>query len=71
MLSSHDKRKCYVLPHLTKNGGYVTFGDNVKGKIVGESKIGKSPNPTIDDVLLVDGLKYNLLSISQFFDKKL
>ena len=27
------------------------------------------PNYFIDDVLLVEGLKYNLLSISQFCDK--
>ena len=52
-----------------KDGGYVTFGDNVKGKIVEEGKVGKSPNPTIEDVLLVNGLKHSLLSISQFCDK--
>ena len=52
-----------------KDGGYVTFGDNAKGKIVGEGKVGKSPNTTIENVLLVDGLKHNLLSISQFCDK--
>ena len=52
-----------------KDGGYVTFGDNAKGKIVGEGKVSKSSNPTIDDVLLVNGLKHNLLSISQFCDK--
>ena len=49
-----------------KDEGYITFGDNAKGKIVGE---GKSPNPTIENVLLVNGLKHNLLSISQFCDK--
>ena len=53
----------------TKDGGYVTFRDNAKGKIVGENKVGKSPNPTIDDVSLVNGLKHNLLSISEFCDK--
>ena len=52
-----------------KDGGYATFGDNAKGKIVGEGKVGKSPNPTNENVLLVDGLKHNLLSISQFCDK--
>ena len=52
-----------------KDGGYVTFGDNAKGKIVGEGKIGKSPNLIIDDVLIVNGLKHNLMSISQFYDK--
>ena len=53
-----------------KDRGYVTFGDNAKGKIVVEGKVGKSPNPTIDDVLLVNDLKHNLLSISQFCDEK-
>ena len=52
-----------------KDEGYVTFGDNAKCKIVGEGKVGKSPNPTIENVLLVNGLKHNLLSISQFCDK--
>ena len=52
-----------------KDGGYVTFVDNAKCKIVVEGKVGKSPNPTIDDVLLVNSLKHNLLSISQFCDK--
>ena len=52
-----------------RDGGHVTFGDNAKGKIIGQGKVGKSPNPTIEDVLLVNGLKHNLLSISQFCDK--
>ena len=52
-----------------KDGGYVTFGDTANGKIVGEGKVGKSPNPTIENVLLVNGLKHNLSSISQFCDK--
>ena len=54
---------------IPKNGGIVTFGDNAKGKTIGEGKIGKAPNTTIDNVLLIDGLKHNLLSISQFCDK--
>ena len=69
MLLSYDQWQSHVLSNCSRNGGYVTFGDNAKGKIVGESKIGKHPNPTFDDVLLVDGLKHNLLSISQFCDK--
>ena len=52
-----------------RNGGYITVGDNAKSKIVGEGKVGNDPNPTIDNVLLINGLKHNLLSISQFFDK--
>ena len=48
-----------------KEGGTVTFGDNGKGKIVGIGTIGKSPQPTIENVALVDGLHHNLLSVSQ------
>ena len=51
-----------------KEGGFVTFGDNAKGKIIGKGKVGKNSFPTIDNVLLVDGLKHNLLSISQLCD---
>ena len=51
-----------------KKGGMVTFGDNAKGKILG---IGKVPitSSYIENVLFVEGLKHNLLSISQLCDK--
>ena len=49
----------------SKDGGFVTFEDNKKGKIIGIGSIGISLNPSIENVLLVDGLKHNLLSISQ------
>ncbi|KAG8634434.1 hypothetical protein MANES_17G033205v8 [Manihot esculenta] len=49
--------------------GQVTFGDNGKGKIVGIGKVGKENSPMLDKVLLVDGLKHNLLSVSQLCDK--
>ncbi|OAY23990.2 hypothetical protein MANES_18G120350v8 [Manihot esculenta] len=49
--------------------GQVTFGDNGKGKIVGIGKVGKENSHTLDKVLLVDGLKHNLLSVSQLCDK--
>ncbi|XP_057986698.1 uncharacterized protein LOC131171245 [Hevea brasiliensis] len=53
-----------------KDGGrQVTFGDNGKGKIVGIGKVGKENSPILDKVLLVDGLKHNLLSVSQLCDK--
>ena len=52
-----------------KNGGYVTFEDNAKRKIIGQGNIGNDISSLIESVLLVDGLKYNLLSISQLCDK--
>ena len=46
------------------DGGQVTFGGNSKGKIIDSGKVGKNLFSYIDDVMLVDGLAYNLLSIS-------
>ncbi|XP_022841847.1 uncharacterized protein LOC111365523 [Olea europaea var. sylvestris] len=48
-----------------KDGGHVTFGDNAKGKIIGFENIGNHSSPSIENVLLVDNLKHNLLNISQ------
>ncbi|CAI0435035.1 unnamed protein product [Linum tenue] len=48
-----------------KRGGKVIFGDDSFGTIAGTGTIGKYPLPVINDVLLVEGLKHNLLSISQ------
>ena len=47
----------------------VTFSDNVKGKVIDKGKVRKPPNYVINDVQYIEGLKYNLLSISQFCDK--
>ena len=52
-----------------KKWGYVTFGDDAKGKIIGQGNIGNDTSSLIENVLLVDGLKHNLLSISQLCDK--
>ena len=49
--------------------GYVTFGDNEKGRIIGHGSIGNNSSSLIENFLLVDGLKHNLLSISQLCDK--
>ena len=51
-----------------KDGGYITFGDNAKGKIIGIREIGNPHSLSIHHVLFVDGLKHNLLSISQLYD---
>jgi hypothetical protein len=52
-----------------KAKGYVTYGDNNKEKILGIGKVEAPPFTSIEDVLYVEGLKYNLLSISQLCDK--
>ena len=62
-----DKRDLFLdLTH--KDGGFVMFGDNAKGKMVGIGTVDKPHFTTIKNVLLGDGLKYNLLCISQFCD---
>ena len=59
-LFSEIKEKC---------NGSITLGDKDKCKILGVGKIGKNPSKTIDNVYLVEGLKFNLLSVSQLCDK--
>ncbi|XP_058217431.1 uncharacterized protein LOC131328508 [Rhododendron vialii] len=50
------------------NGGFVTFGDGNTGKIIGQGTINAPGIPPLDNVLYVEGLKANLLSIGQFCD---
>ncbi|BAT79039.1 hypothetical protein VIGAN_02183700, partial [Vigna angularis var. angularis] len=52
-----------------KERGFVTYGDNNKGKILGIGDIGSEDTLMIKDVLYVEGLKHNLISISQLCDK--
>jgi len=52
-----------------KPAGFVTYGDNNRGKILGVGDIGGDDKVIIKDVLLLDGLKHNLLSISQLCDR--
>jgi len=49
--------------------GYVTYGDNNRGRILGVGEIGEIDKVIIKGVLLVEGLKHSLLSISQLCDK--
>ena len=47
-------------------GGAIAFDGMGKGKISGIGKIDIPSLASIDNILYVEGLKYNLLSISQF-----
>jgi hypothetical protein len=44
---------------------YVTFGDDKKGKVLGTGIIKVNDCFTLNDIALVDRLRYNLLSVSQ------
>jgi hypothetical protein len=50
---------------------YVTFRDDKKGKVLGTSVIKVNNHFTLNDVALVDKLKYNLFSVSQLVDADL
>ena len=39
------------------------------GKIIGIGQVSKKDSTNIEDILLVDGLKHNLLNVSQLCDK--
>jgi hypothetical protein len=49
----------------------VTFGDDKKGKVLGIGVINVNNFFTLNDVTLVDRLRYNLLSVSQLVDADL
>ena len=48
----------------------VTFGDNSRARAVGISSVGFAGTTQVEQILLIDGLKHNLLSISQLCDEE-
>jgi hypothetical protein len=50
---------------------YMTFGGDKKGKVLGTGIIKVNDCFTLNDVALVDRLRYNMLSISQLCDTDL
>src|SRR6185503_17579347 len=50
---------------------HVTFGDNSKGKVVGLGKVAITKDLSISNVLLVESVSFNLLSIAQLCDLEL
>jgi hypothetical protein len=72
LLMTHDRKQEMVLqPHPLSHKEYVTFGDDKKGKVVGIGIIKVNDHFTLNDVALVDRLRYKLLSISQLVDADL
>lgn len=67
MIGDKDKFSSLVL----KTKGFVTYGDNIKGNILGMGKVETPPLTTIEDVLYVEVLKHNLLNVRQLCDKGL
>src|ERR1044072_5037193 len=65
------ERSLFQYLQTRKNVGTVTFEGNQKGIIMREGNVGKVPHHVINKVLLVKGLKHNLVSISQLCDSGL
>ncbi|BBN67220.1 transposable element gene [Prunus dulcis] len=61
----------FVKPSLSTEGvsGMVTFGDGRKSKILGKGRIMAIGTPNLDNVLLVENLQANLISVSQLCDE--
>ena len=53
----------------TMKCGGVTFGDGMSGNILGKGTLNLDGLPKLKNVLLVEGLKANLISISQICDQ--
>lgn len=47
------------------DGGYVRFNDNAKGEVIGVGSITLGSSCELTKMYLFDGLKHNILSISQ------
>ena len=61
--------KSYLSDFKSIDGGYVTFGGGIGGRITGKGTI-KTGKLDFEDVYYVQELKYNLFSVSQMCDKK-
>jgi hypothetical protein len=66
-----ENKKCFSNLTPLSNKEYMTFGDDKKGKVLGTSVIKVNNYFTLNDVALVDRLRYNLLSVSQLCDADL
>jgi hypothetical protein len=62
-----DKKWFSSLTYLSHKE-YVTFGDDKKGKVLSTNVIKVNDIFTLNDVALMNRLRYNLLSVSQLVD---
>ena len=67
MYKSYDRRQEYILTYspMTHSNENIVFGDNSKGDVISLGKVAITLGHSITNVLHVDSLSYNLLSVSQ------
>lgn len=61
----------YITDYVESRRGIVTFGDGVKKKVVGMGTLNVEGMPKLKNVLHIEGMKANLISISQLCDEDL
>jgi hypothetical protein len=64
-------KKWFFSLTLLSNKAYVTFRNDKKGKVLGIGVIKVNDCFTLNDVALMNRLRYNLLSVSQLYDADL
>jgi hypothetical protein len=65
---SESKELVKELRTSSSNASYVTFGDSSRSKVLGLGKVVISHNVTVEDVMHVETLSCNLLSVAQLAD---
>ncbi|XP_073153159.1 uncharacterized protein [Henckelia pumila] len=63
--------KDHLTDYVKQNGGRVTYGGGAKGRIIGKETLNVEGFPKLHNVLHVEGLNANLISISQLCDDDL
>ncbi|XP_073064132.1 uncharacterized protein [Primulina eburnea] len=60
--------KDHLIDYVELRSGHVTYGGGAKGRIVGKGTLNVDGLPNLHNVLYVEGLNSNLISISQLCD---
>ena len=63
--------KKYLIDYQSVSDGHVFFGDGEKGRVLGKRTLLADGLLKLNNVLHVEGLKANLISIRQLCDQKL
>ena len=61
--------KCLLTNILLSSLNYITFEDSAKGSVLRSRSLNVLGMPKLRDVLLVEELKANLITISQLYDQ--
>ena len=63
--------RAYFINYKSCSEGHVTFGDGERSRVVGNGTLNVDGLPSLNNVLHVEGLKANVISISQLCDQNL